>query len=78
MVFKLKGTHAEAKYRGCGKCVLVVKDGAPLTLIYDGEESTFFNLDTTGTEIYYGMASCYEFVVERKMKLWKSGGHTKI
>lgn len=65
---------AFSQYKGCGKSVLITYDGIPTQLIYLPEDAT---LDNCAFEItqdlkanakaYFGMASCYEFVVEQEL-----------
>lgn len=80
-VFKLIDTTAEQDYRGCGWSVLVVRHGEPTVLIYAPTDAEDFEtaykkgcfsirLEDEAkpyTEIYFGMASCYEFCAMVKL-----------
>jgi len=69
-VFKLKDTLAQKHYRGCGLGLLSVRGGVPEDLIYADDDFCPENPSVENLEVFYGMVSCYEFVVERKLKLW--------
>jgi len=69
-VFKLKGTPAEMFYRGCGESRLVVKNGTPEIIIYEGSDFYLEDYKIEGVEVFRGMTSCYEFVAECKLELW--------
>jgi hypothetical protein len=84
-VLQLKNTPAEKDYNGCGWGWLIVKNGNPELLVYHPErmskskpDSTnyFIRIDdkhlkeiTETTKIYFGMVSCYEFVVFDKVEV---------
>lgn len=65
---------AFSQYHGCGKAVLVTYNNVPTQLIYLPEDATIenctFNIRqdlNSNSKAYFGMASCYEFVVEQEL-----------
>lgn len=71
-----KSTPAFSTYTGCGKALLITYDDIPTQLIYlpdDLDETNCkFNIKqdlTVNAKVYIGMASCYEFVVEKELDI---------
>lgn len=76
-VFQLQNTQCERDYNGCGWSWLVVKNDRPQKLLYHPEQhseempedwETVVRIDPENmaeieatTEIWFGMASCWEF-----------------
>lgn len=65
---------AFSQYKGCGKSILVTYDNIPTQLIYLPEDATIDNCTfeikqnlKANSKAYFGMASCYEFVVEQEL-----------
>ena len=65
---------AFSQYKGCGKAVLIAYDDIPTQLIYLPEDATLDNCEfnikqdlRVNAKAYFGMASCYEFVVEQEL-----------
>ena len=65
---------AFSQYKGCGKSILITYDEVPTQLIYLPEDSTPENCAfdikqdiKVNAKVYFGMASCYEFVVESEL-----------
>lgn len=61
-------------YKGCGKAVLVTYNDIPSQLIYLPDDATSENCEfnikqdlSANAKAYFGMASCYEFVVEKEL-----------
>lgn len=83
-VFNLQNTPSEQDYTGRGHSILVIKNGVPQKLLYIPAEQSYnwesvirINPDNATeiaatTEIWYGVASCWEFVAERR--LFPKGG----
>ena len=65
-----KDCNAYNDYKGSGKAVLIVNGEIPEKLIYLPDDEVEFDINKeigSSLRAYLGMASCYEFVVEREL-----------
>mgnify|MGYP001179121996 CR=1 FL=1 len=78
-IYQLQNTPCKNDYNGCGRGCLVVKNGIPQLLLYAPDREAGFSQSqikideknigeiTKSTEVYLGMASCWEFCCERQI-----------